>query len=197
LIDALWRRTDGNQDSQVVNNVIVANAQNYKQDDDELRVTWAVSPKSSLTGRVTYLDRRYDEIPANDFSGTAGELGYNWLPTEKLTMRFSAVRNIEPWQSLSSNYRVSDSLAFTPTWRPSVKTHLYLDLRRTWDDYPASSTALPERKDTTDSALLGLNWLALRHLSIDISVQYQERSSNDPLVEYDDTIAKISASIIF
>ena len=197
LIDALWRRIDGNQDSQVINNVIVASSQDYTEDDGELRATWAVSAKSNLTGRVTYLNRRYDQIPANDFSGTAGELGFNWLPTEKLSLRLSGVRSIEPWQSLSSNYRVSNTLSLAPTWRPSAKTNLYMNLRRTWDDYPAASTVLPERKDTTDYAAVGLNWLALRHLSIGVSVQYEKRSSNDPLVEYDDTIARISASIIF
>lgn len=196
-LDALWRRIDGDQESQVINNVIVVSAENYQQDESELRATWIVSPKSSLTARVAYLDRRYDQIPANDFSGTAGELGYNWRPTDKLGLRIAATRNIEPWQSLSSNYRVSNTLSFAPAWSPTVKTSLYMNLRRTYDDYPASSTGLAERKDTTNFAVLGLNWLALRNLSIGASVNYERRSSNNPLVEYDATIGRISASLIF
>lgn len=196
-IDALWRHIDGNQDSQVINNVIVASSSNYRENQSELRGTWSISLKSNLSARVTYLDRNYDQTPASDFSGTAGELGFNWLPTEKLSLRLAAVRNIEAWQSLTSNYRVSNTFSFTPSWRPTAKTNFYLNLRRTYDDYPATSTAVPERKDTTDSAGVGFNWLALRHLSIGVSVQYEERSSNNPLVEYNDTIGRINASLTF
>ena len=39
--------------------------------------------------------------------------------------------------------------------------------------------------------------LPLRNLSIGASVQRQQRSSNDPLVEYDATVARVSASLTF
>jgi exopolysaccharide biosynthesis operon protein EpsL len=196
-IDALWRRVDGEQDSQVINNVIVVSSENYKEDQYELRANWIVSAASTVTGRVTNFDRRYDVTPQNDFSGTGGELGWSWSPTSKLSMRLAATRNIVPWQSLTSNHRVSNVFSFAPTWQATAITRVYLSYQRTYDDYPATSATTPERKDTTGIAVLGLNWLALRSLTIGASVQYQNRTSNNPLVEYDTTIARISASLSF
>ena len=197
-IAALWRRIEGDQGSQLINNVIVVSSTNYQEDQSELRGTWIVSPQSVFTGRVTYLDRRYDQTPENDFHGTAGELGYTWLPTSKLRLRLAATREIAPWQgSLSSNYRVSNTLSITPSWQATARTNVYMTLRRTYDDYPSSSTAVPERTDTTSIATLGVDWRALRNLSIGANLLYQQRASNDPFVEYDDTIGRLSVSLIF
>ena len=196
-IDALWRRIDGEQESQVINNVIVVSTENYEEDQSELRASWILSPTSTVIGRATYLDRRYELTPESDFSGTGGELGYYWSPTVKLRVRLAAARNIVPWKSLTSNYRVSNTFTFAPIWQVTEKTNVYLSYVRTDDEYPAASAAVAERKDTTDIAVLGLTWLPARLISIGASVHYEQRSSNNPLVEYDTTIARISASIIF
>lgn len=196
-IDALWRRIDGEQDSQVINNVIVVSTEDYQEDRSELRANWILSPASSLTARVTYLDRTYDLVPQNDFSGTEGELGFSWSPTTRLNFRVAATRDIEPWQSLTANYRTSNAYSLTSTWRATDKTSVNLSYRRVYDDYPATSAAVPEREDTSDFAALGLTWAPLRSLSIGASVRYEKRSSNNPLVEYDTTISRITASLIF
>lgn len=195
-IAAVRRRIEGEQGSQLINNVIIAGSENYQEDQSELRGTWNLSPQAVLTGRATYLDRRYVLTPQNDFHGIAGELGYTWLPTSTLRLRLSATRNIAPWQgSFSSNYRVSNTLSIAPFWQATARTGVYMSLQRTYDDYP--STGDTERQDTTSMAVLGLHWLPLRNLSIGASVQRQQRSSNDPLVEYDATVARVSASLIF
>lgn len=197
-IAAVMRRIQGDQDSQLINNVIVVSTENYHEDQSELRATWNLSPKSIFTGRVTYLDRHYDQTSQNDFQGTAGELGYNWLPTSTLSLRLAATRSIAPWQgSLSSDYRVSNAFLIAPTWQATAKTSVYMTFQRTYDDYPSSSTAIPERKDTTTIAALGVNWLVLRNLSLGANLLHQQRSSNDPFVEYDATVARLSASLIF
>jgi exopolysaccharide biosynthesis operon protein EpsL len=196
-IDALRRRIDGQQESQSLNNIIVVASENYQEDQSELRATWFLSPASTLTARATYLDRRYDLTPASDFSGTTGELGYYWAPTIKLRMRLAAARKILPWQSLTSNYRVSNVFTFAPTWHVTDKTIFFVSYQHIDEDYPASSAAVLERKDTIDFGVIGVNWMLARHVSIGASVQYEQRSSNDPLVEYDTTIGRINASIIF
>ncbi|HXM84112.1 MAG TPA: XrtB/PEP-CTERM-associated polysaccharide biosynthesis outer membrane protein EpsL [Burkholderiales bacterium] len=194
-IAAIRRRSEGAQGTQLINNVIVVSTENYHEDQSELRGTWNLTPKSVLDGRLTYLDRRYEHNPQRDFYGTAGHFVYTWLPTGKLSLRLAATRSIVPWQgSASSNRRVSNALSIAPSWQATAKTGVYMSLQRTYDDYPSTGT---ERKDTTRLAVLGLNWLPLRNLSIGASVQRPQRSSNDPLVEYDATVARLSASLMF
>jgi len=195
-IAVVGRRIDGDQGSRLINNVVVVSSTNYREDQSELRGFWKLSSQSEFTGRATYLDRRYDQTPGNNFHGTAGELGYTWLPTSKLSLRLTATRNIAPWQgSPSSNYTVSNTLSIAPTWQATATTSVYMTLQRIYDAYP--STGNTERKDTTSIAGLGVNWRALRNLSLGANVLRQQRSSNDPFVEYDATIARLSASLLF
>jgi hypothetical protein len=174
---------------------VVGNA-NYQEDQNELRANWKLSLKSDFTGRATHLDRRYKQSPENDFQGTAGELGYVWLPTSKLSLRFAATRNIVAWQgSPSSNYRVSNTFLIAPTWQATSRSSVRLRLQRTNDDYPG--TAAIERRDTTTIATLGVNWLPQANVSIIASIFRERRSSNDPLFEYDATVARLGASVSF
>ena len=196
---AAWRRIEGLQDSQVVNGVVVVSSANYKEDQSEVRGTWSLSPVSALTGRVTYLDRRYDLSSQNDFYGTAGSVGYTWVPTGKLRLLLSATRGISPWQSLSANYRVSNTLSIAPTWEVAARTSIYLSVGRTYDDFPQQSAAaaVAERKDTTTNAVLGVNWAATRNLSLNFSVEYHERTSTELLLEYATNLARLNASFGF
>jgi hypothetical protein len=90
---------------------------------------------------------------------------------------------------------VSNALSIAPSWQATAKTVVYVSLQRTNEDYPGTGNT--ERRDRTSMAALGLNWLPLRNLSIGASVQRQQRSSNEPLVEYDATVARVSASLTF
>jgi exopolysaccharide biosynthesis operon protein EpsL len=196
-VAVLWRRNEGDQDDQFVNNVVVPSTDDYTQDDSEIRGTWIVSAKSTLTGRVTYLDRRYDRAPLRDFSGTAGDIGYQWRLTDKVNLRLSATRNIAPFQSLSSTYRTSNTFSLAPTWQATAKTSVSVGLRRAYDDYPTAVAGVPDREDTTDHASLSADWTPLRSLSISASVFREKRSSNLPSVEYSTTIGKIGAAFTF
>jgi exopolysaccharide biosynthesis operon protein EpsL len=151
----VWRRNEGDQDDRFQNGVVVPGANDYTQDDVEARGTWLVSAKSTLAGRVTYLDRRYDEAPLRNFSGTAGAVSYRWLPASKVSVGLSATRVIEPWQSLFSAYRTRNVFSLVPTWQVTDKTSVSGGVSRTYDNYPTAAAGLPDRKDTTDHAFLG------------------------------------------
>jgi exopolysaccharide biosynthesis operon protein EpsL len=196
-VSVVRRRIQGDQDDRLVNNVVVPGTEDYRQDDNELRGMWIVSAKSTLTGRVTYLDRHYDQAPQRDFSGTTGDIGYNWRPTNRLSFHLTAARYIAPWQGLGSTYRTREVLSLMPAWKATAKTTVSAGLRRTYDDYPSAVAGLPDREDTTDHAVLGVEWNPQRSLSINASVLRQVRSSSDPLVNYDTTVAKLGVAFAF
>ena len=196
-IAVLARRNEGDQDDRFQNNVVVPSTDDYAQDDTEVRGTWLINAKSTLTGRVTYLDRRYDQAPLRNYSGTAGAIGYDWRPTSKVNLRFSATRDIAPWQSSTSAYRTSNTFSLKPTWQATAKISVSAGLLRRYDDYPSAVAGVPDRKDTTDYAALSAEWTPLRSLSISASVFRLVRSSNDPLGEYSTTVSKIGAALTF
>lgn len=197
-IDALARRIDGEQAGQVIGGVVVAGTENYKEDQAELRATWIASARSNVSARVTYLDRRYDSTPQFDFSGTAGELRFAWQPTAKVDFAAAATRNIYPFQGgLQSNYRVSNAISLEPAWRPTVTTRLYMTAQLIDEQYPLAAGAGTEREDRISRAVLGLDWRAARNLSFGATLAYEERSSNVALAEYDVTLARLSATLLF
>ena len=173
---------------------------NFKQNESELKGNWNLSEKSELTGRVARLKRTNNQIGQRDFSGMSGDLAYTWKPTSKLSLNVSANRSAMPLQDPSFSYSANDSLSLAPTWQVTEKISAHLRLQRASSEYrgeglvPATG---PARKDTTDSAEIGIDWSPLRKLSVKASFQQQRRSSNDALFEYDDKLAKISANWIF
>jgi exopolysaccharide biosynthesis operon protein EpsL len=196
-VDGLWRRIRGEQTGQMVGGVVFSSNTDYEEDQAEIAVNWAATAQSTLAGRVTRIDRHYEQTPQFDFSGTAGALRYAWLPSAKIGLALSATRNIVPFQGgFQSNYRVSNSYAVAPTWRATSKISVYFTLQRTYDNYP-STTSATERDDTLTQAALGLNWLAARNLAFTASVWRDQRSSNVPIVEYATTVSRLSASLIF
>jgi len=197
-VDALWRRVDGTQAAQVLGGVVIAGEDHYQEDQTELVVAWGISAKSALSGRLTYLDRRYDQTPQFDFSGTAGELRYSWLPTSKLDVTVSATRNLYPFQGgIQANYRVANTFSLAPAGRPTAATRLYLDLRVIDEQYPTDTGSGAERQDTTSRAVLGVDWRALRNLLIGASLNYEQRASDVALVEYEVTLGRLSATLVF
>jgi exopolysaccharide biosynthesis operon protein EpsL len=193
----LWRRNEGSQDDRFQNSVVGPGSEDYVQDDIEARGTWLVSAKSTLAGRVTYLDRRYEQVPLRDFSGTAGAVSFRWRPTTTVDVRLSGARVIAPWQSLFSSYRTRNAFSLVPTWQATAKTTVSIGLRRTYDDYPTVVAGLPDRKDTTDHAILSAEWNPVRSLSIYASVLREVRSSNIALEEYNTTVSQIGATFTF
>lgn len=193
----LWRRNEGDQDDRFQNVVVAPGADDYVQEDVEARGTWLVDAKSTLAGRVTYLDRRYDQAPLRNFSGTAGAISYRWRPTSKVSVGLSATRAIEPWQSLLSAYRTRDVFSLLPTWQVTAKMNVSAGVSRTFDDYPTAVAGLPDRKDTTDHAFLGAEWAPVRSLTIYANLLREVRSSNVPFEEYNTTVGQIGATFAF
>lgn len=168
--------------------------------ESELSATWIASASSTLNGRLTRLERRNPHVPERDFSGNSGELRYAWLATSALSLNFSAARSLEPYTSgLDASYRREDTFAFAPTWRASERISLRMVALRGSSDYLGAvvPTAAPPRHDKYRSLEFGINWLAHRLVTLGASLRGERRTSTDPNLDFDDTVASISAGLTF
>ena len=173
---------------------------NYNQFEGEFQANWILSGYSTVTGRLAWVERRHDYFPEQrDFSGATGDLGYKWTPTDKLSLEWIASRRIRPYHNIVNSYVVDDVLSFTPVWRALDKVILRMRLELVESDYRGglAASSVAQRSDTTISAQVGADWMLLRSVTLGASLKYQERTSNNLLNEYDDTIAKVSASLMF
>ncbi len=167
--------------------------------ESELQSAWLVSGKSTLNGRLAWIERRHEHFTQRDFSRMAGNLDYTWTPSSKLRLAVSARRDVGAWWDLISSYTVSDSLSFTPTWQATAKTVLRLRVDCSQRDFRGPVVANPGalRGDTVCSAGLGADWTPLRYVTFSANLQRDRRSSNYSAFDFDDTIAVISASLAF
>lgn len=201
-ITATTRSTRGtnNNPGQVVDLVNFIDSE-FRLRENELKTTWMISGKSTLNGRLSRLDRRNEHLPQRDFSGTTGELGYIWAVDGRLLLDFSASRNILPWTAdTQASYRVDDKLSFTPSLRISERITLRMSAYRLASDFrgPIAPLTGPPRRDTLSSAQLAVDWSPpMRNLRLTGSLQRDRRSSTAAGLDFGDTIAMLSASLIF
>ncbi len=177
-----------------------------RQIDDGFRRTenYAVanlplSAKSTLRGRLGWVDYQNNHFAQRDFSGSVGTLGYAWRPTDKLSFVLSASRDRTPYVADTSSYVVNDTVSFAPSWQFSPKTALTFTLSQTASDYlgPVVASAAPARHDNLSSAELALNWTPLRSVTVNAGLRHQRRSSNTAGFDFDDNIASVIASVQF
>jgi len=171
----------------------------FRLQESELQSTWLLSGKSTLNGRVAWIERRHPNFSQRDFSHLAGNLDFTWTPTGKLRLVVSARQDVGAWWDLISSYTVSDTLSFTPTWQANAKTVVRMRLDCTQRDYigPVIANPGPLRNDTICSAGLGAEWTPFRYVTLSANLQRDRRASNYAAFQFDDTIAVVSASLAF
>jgi len=192
------RSTDGEYLNTPPTAIVVDNG--YHQDDGELNANWASSAASSFTGRLAVQSRTNNNPAQRDFSGPALNLGYSWKPAGKLSLSLSAGRKIGPLQDPSFSYISTDTVSLAPAWQISTKTSLQAVFSRTINSYRGSGDipALgPGRKDTLDSAEFRTNWQPLNNLTLNASLQHQQRYGNDPLREFKANLARLTLAMTF
>ena len=174
----------------------------FTENESELQATWNLTGASALNGRLTWLERNHRNFPQRDFSGTGGELGYLWTPTGKLSLKFSATRNILPWTAdTQASYRVDDLFVFRPTWQVSDKVRLSLTPSLTVSDFRGPVAGLPtplrHRHDNLLGVTFAAEWSPYQGVLLVATLQHTQRKSTHPEVEFRDSVATLNASLKF
>ena len=171
----------------------------FESKEWELLVNWLPGGASSFTGRVAWYDYQAAHFSGRDFSGPTGSLTYNWSPTAKLNLVFSAARTLEAYWFDLSSYRATDTYSFTPTWNVTAKLVLRMEFAYLTDDYrnPVVPYSGPLRSDNTRRGMLGLDWTPRRNVTLGASVRREQRDSNIDINDYDDTLSSVTAALRF
>ncbi len=171
----------------------------YVQDEVQLKMSWLLSGKSTIDGRITHLKRKHEHFTARDFGGTAGRLDYTLAPTGKVQVKVSAIRDIASFQETTNSYYVNNGFAFAPVWQIGDKTALRLNLEAGQRDYLGGAVVPPPtaRRDKTRSLQLSFDWTPVRAVLLSASLQHDQRSSSDINFEYKANSASITGQFAF
>jgi hypothetical protein len=172
----------------------------FRVTESEVAATWMATGRSSLRGALTRIERRNEHVPQRDFSGMAGDLGYVWSPTGRLTINAGAQRLLSPYAiDTSTTYRVDKSLSLGAGWQVSEKLRLNARASRMASDFlgPVAPVAGPLRSDVLRILYVGADWTIERRVTLRGTLQRQQRSSNFSAFEFDATILGAEASLTF
>lgn len=201
-VTATTRATRGKNNLGQGLDLVNAIASEFRVQENELKATWLISGRSTLNGRLSRRDRHEQGLAQRDFSATNGELSYIWLGHGGQQLNLSASRNLMPWTAdTQASYKVDDRLSVTQSLQLSDRITLSVSAYRLVSDYlgPIVPLTGPPRRDVMRSAHLALNWSppVVRNLQLTGSIQRDQRSSNAAGLDFEDTIAMLTASMKF
>jgi exopolysaccharide biosynthesis operon protein EpsL len=194
---ALTYRLQNTQGQNLNTNGLISNQ--FTQTDNELRLSWVLSGKSTVDLSSAFINRHHDQFAQRDYSGVNAGVNLKWNMTGKSALTAGWTRNLTSAQSVNSNYVQSDRLSIGPVWQLSPKTMVRLSYAQTRDNYldAPGLVQLPQRSDHTTSTTLALDWQPNRGLTLSTSLQSARRNSNLALYDFASNTATISAQLSF
>jgi exopolysaccharide biosynthesis operon protein EpsL len=171
----------------------------YKDNETELRGSWLIGGHSTLSGRVSHLERRHEHLSQLDSSGNAGEVRYDWIPTGKVDLGLLASRTLVPFFDIQTTHRIDRTFSVIPRWHVTDRVTATLELAYTESDYQGGQTAPggAVRSDTYNVWNVGVRWLPYRTVSVGALFQGLRRASSDPAFAFDTKIGTVSVALIF
>lgn len=155
----------------------------YTQDEINLTGDWNVSGKLVTRGRVGYVQRRNDTVSQRDFSGVAGRLSADYLPTVKTLLNVAVFREIANSDDANASYQLSTGASLGAAWQATSKLTLRATAQienRRFEGDTGLLPGLPRRDEDTASGSVTLSYAPLRMATVDVGVQAGERKTNVP-----------------
>lgn len=171
----------------------------FDQVENEIHMTWPVTGKTSMEGRLAHLTRTHAHFAERDYAGVIGNIGVNWAISDKTSLSASLARELDSYQSSNSSFIRTNRFTLSPSWQITAKTALRGKLDYARRDYRGAVTAFPtsNRSDYIRQAMVAIEWQASQELTLDASLQNEKRTSSQPGFDYTSTIAGISARLKF
>ena len=171
----------------------------FDQRENEVRLIWAITGKTTIDGRVAHLERTHAHFSQRDYSGNVGNLNVKWNITDKTSLTAELARDLNSFQSLSSSFISDDRFSLSPYWQISAKTALRARYDYARRDYRGAIADTPfnNRVDTLQGAMIALEWQALRTLFVRASLQNDRRTSNQSGFDFDSKMVGVSAQATF
>lgn len=187
------RRADGEYPNR---GLTAARDPEYEQRDLRLRGVWTLSGISRLSGYVGYTDREYSTVRSLDFSGPTGRLTFDWTPTGKLSLRAIARREIGSEYEVIDNYVVTRGFGIEADWAATGKITVRARAERLRRDNRNTPFATL-RDDRRRTYGVGVEYQALRTLTITASAQRTRRLADDSAFDYDVDIYAVDVKLLF
>jgi exopolysaccharide biosynthesis operon protein EpsL len=184
-----FRRGDGEYNNAPV-------ATDFDDNEIEGTVRWVVSPKTTVDGRLAYLDREHSGAPTRDFDGLVGSLGVNWEITAKTRLAAGYARDMGSYLGGTGGHLSSDRWFVGPVWRATelITVSLRYDHEtRRYEDVTGSADV--GRRDKFNVGTLGVDWQIRRSVALGAQLRHERRTSSLPAFNYRANVIGLTAKL--
>jgi len=167
--------------------------EDYRQGRSDFWLKYAPTAKTNFDAHVGYLQRDYDDVAFDDFSGGTGRVKWQWLPTIKTQFGISVWRELLAYIDAESDYYVSRGVKVSPVWQPSDVLQFLLEFSSEQQDFVGANLlpGEPGRHDTVHSKQVSLVYSPNEIFELDLSYRDARRNSNRTLLDYEDKIVAL------
>jgi hypothetical protein len=166
-----------------------ANALGFEESMLGPEVDWKISPALALNFTLKYQERLPEDPTLVEFDGPTGDIELQWTVSERVSFALQAFHRISSLGDQLSNFAIVDGQSLRGEWKTSEKLIFSLRVNhelRNFEEEP-SLVPLPGqeiREDDLTMVIAGIAWKPRRTMTIDLSAEIGDRSSNRFLQDY-------------
>lgn len=155
-------------------------ASNFTDRENEFKLDWAPTGRTTLQSRLSYFQRSNDGLSARDYSGIVGNFDATYALTAKTSIATGLARNLLSYQTDTDSYFVQNSVYVGSTWKATEKTAFKLRAEHFWLNFagPLPGFAPDNRQDQVTQTSMSVEWQPVRALKLVGSLLHDVRSSN-------------------
>lgn len=192
-----WRHGEGEYRNAPV-------AGDFSEDEVDATVRWAVSPITTVEGRLGHLSRDHDgALAPRDFSGVVGGINATYDVTAKTRIQAGYARDLGTYlePSAASGHLSSDRWYIGPSFRFTEQTTLNAryehETRRFEDVRGLAGAAIPDtgRRDKYNVLSAGIDWQVRRTIGVSLQLRNEKRSSTLPQFDYRANVIGLTARL--
>lgn len=194
-----WRVQDGRYTDRLASFASFT-GDGFQRRETELLFAWTLTGRTGVDARLARIDYDENQFSQRDFTATAVRMGTRWSPTGRVVFSLDVARTPSSWRDNAATYKVDDTVALGGSWQLTSRTSLRSSYSagRSRFRNPIVAPASP-RRDNFRLGSIGADWKPpyLRNLSVNASLQAQDRRSTDDFARYDTSVLSLGASLTF
>jgi exopolysaccharide biosynthesis operon protein EpsL len=176
------------QDAEYPNRELVAGSlldNSFTQTEYNFVGDWSLSGKTLAHVKLGYVERRFPNVSARDFSEIAGRITADYFPTGKTALTLAVYREPAPNEETNSSFLVNAGANLNAAWLLSDKITARASASYVQGTYELILPGLPQRIDDTLSGSLSLSYTPVPMATIDVGLQGGNRDSSFQTNDYD------------
>jgi exopolysaccharide biosynthesis operon protein EpsL len=171
----------------------------FRQTEYNLLGEWQFTGKLKLRGQTGWVERQYDNrlkpaqvifptlVERPDFSGVAGRVSADWFPTGKTLVSGAVYQELGGATDINASSVLKRGVSLKGVWLVREKWRMNAGVSYENRDFrgdPGTVPGLVRRNDDTVNGNLGLSYMPIQAVSIDLGIQAGRRDSNIAVEDY-------------